>query len=163
MQLNKRRTFLKYSFLSSTVIVMSGCDIFSVATLKDTIKVFQSDIFPKAKELKIDTSDYISVILHHKRVSKEDKEFLKNGVKWLNEESVKMYKKTYTKLLPLHRQNVIKSIVKTQWGDSWTFTMMTYTFEAMFGDPIYGSNNKEAGWKWLQFTSGQPRPKKAYL
>lgn len=163
MQLNKRRNFLKYSFLTSSIFIMSGCEIFGVTTLKDTIRVLQNDLVPKAKELKINTAEYISIILHHERVTREDKEFLKNGVKWLNEEAVAMYKKTYVKLLPIQRQNVLKSVVKTEWGDSWVYTMMTYTFEAMFGDPIYGSNNNEAGWKWLNFTGGLPRPKKEYL
>jgi len=33
----------------------------------------------------------------------------------------------------------------------------------MLGDPIYGGNNKEAGWRWLAFSGGEPRPKKAFL
>lgn len=142
---------------------MSGCSLFGVTTFRETVKVLQNDLFPKAKELKINTSEYISVILHHERITKEDKAFLKNGAKWLNEKSVKMYTKTYVNLFPIHRQKVLEAVVNTEWGSSWVYDIMTYTFEAMFGDPIYGSNNSEAGWKWLNFTAGQPRPKKAYL
>lgn len=158
-----RRTFLKAGFLSSAVFVMSGCELFSVTTSEDTIKVLQNDLFPKAKELGIKTSAYISIILHHSRVSKEDKAFIKNGVKWLNEEAVKMYNTTYAKLLASQRQKVLKAIVKTEWGDGFMYNMNSYLFEAMLGDPIYGGNNKEAGWKWLEFVGGQPRPKEPYL
>lgn len=163
MQLNKRRNFLKYSFLGSSVFIMSGCELFSVTTLHDTIKVLQNDLFPKAKELSIETSSYISIILHHERVTKEDKKFLKNGVKWLNEEAVNMHKRTYTKLLKQEREAVLQAVSKTEWGESWLYAMMTYLFEAMLGDPIYGGNNSEEGWKWLSFEGGLPRPKKAYL
>ena len=163
VQVNRRNFLLKAGFLSSAVFVMSGCELFGVTTSRDTIKVVQNDLFPKAKELNIDTASYISIILHHSRITKEDKLFLKNGVKWLNEEAVSLYTKTYTQLTETQRQHVLHSIAKEEWGSSWIDTMLRYIFEAMLGDPIYGGNNKEAGWKWLSFEGGLPRPKKAYL
>jgi hypothetical protein len=161
--LNSRRTFLKAGFLSSAVFVMSGCELFSITTAQDTIKVLQTDLFPKAKELGVNTSSYISIILHHSRVSEEDKTFIKNGVKWLNEEAVTRHKAIYVKLSATQREEVLRAIVKTQWGESFMYNMNSYLFEAMLGDPIYGGNNKEAGWKWLQFIGGLPRPKEMYL
>ena len=142
---------------------MSGCELFSVTTSRETIDVVQNDLFPKAKELDINTSNYISIILHHSRVTQEDKLFLKNGVKWLNETAVEMYGASYTKLSSSKRQEVLSAISKTQWGESWMYNMMTYIFEAMLGDPIYGGNSGEAGWKWLAFSGGEPRPQKAFL
>jgi len=162
-RLHSRRTFLKAGFLSSAVFVMSGCELFSITTPKETIKVLQVDLFPKLKELDIQTSSYISIILHHSRVSDEDKAFIKNGVKWLNEEAVKMHKTTYVKLLATQREEVLRAIVKTEWGENFMYNISSYLFEAMLGDPIYGGNNKEAGWKWLHFNGGQPRPKEMYL
>jgi len=158
-----RRNFLKAGFLSSAVIVTSGCDIFAVTTMNHTLKVLQYDIFPKAKELKIDTTSYISIILHHSRIEKSEKIFLKNGVKWLNETAVSMYKTTYSKLPKSKREVVITAILEKKWGVSWLDTLMRYTMEAAFGDPIYGGNNKEAGWKWLAFEGGKPRPTRMYL
>ena len=159
-----RRTLLKAGFLSSAVFVMSGCELFSVTTSRDTIRVVQNDLFPKAKELNIDTVRYLStIILHHSRITQEDKTFLKNGVKWLNETAVEMYKEAYTKLSSTKRQDVLNAISKKEWGESWMYNMMTYIFEAMLGDPIYGGNTNEAGWKWLAFNGGHPRPTKPYL
>ena len=163
VQVHRRNFLLKVGFLSSAVFIMSGCELFGVTTSRDTIKVVQGDLFPKAKELNIDTASYISIILHHSRISKEDKTFLKNGVKWLNEEAVTLYTKTYTKLSFDERQHVLHSIAKEKWGSSWIDNMMRYVLEAMLGDPIYGGNNSESGWKWLEFQGGIPRPKKAYL
>lgn len=159
----KRRAFLKAGFLSSAVIVMNGCSVFVITTSRDTIKVLQNDLFPKAKELGINTADYIGIVLKHSHISQEDKEYLKNGVKWLNESAVEMYNKQYTKLLAHERQEVLKSFAQESWGSSWLDTILRYIFEASFGDPIYGSNNNKAGWKWLEFTGGEPRPKKVYL
>jgi len=161
---SSRRNFLKVGFLSSAVFVMSGCELFSVTTIYDTMKTLQNDLFPKAKELGCDTSSYMHIALHHSRISDADKAFIKNGVKWLNEESVKLHKMTYTRLLATQRQNLLKEIVaNTRWGENFLYDMMGYLFEAMLGDPIYGGNKKEAGWKWLAFEGGKPRPHKAYL
>jgi len=161
--ISKRRSFLKAGFLCSAVIIMDGCSVFGVTTSRKTIATLQNDLFPKAKELGINTSNYISIIMHHSRINEEDKLFLKNGVKWLNETAVEMYKETYTKLPAASRQKVLTAISKTQWGESWMHNMMTYIFEAMLGDPIYGGNNGKAGWKWLAFSGGEPRPTKVYL
>lgn len=158
-----RRKFLQYGFLSTAVLVMDGCELKNILTSKDTIGQVQYDLFPKAKELGINTQVYMHIILHHSRISKEDKTFIKNGVKWLNEEARKMYKKIYIKLSKSQRQKVLHSIAATQWGESWLYTMLTYNFEAMLGDPIYRANINKAGWKWLQFEGGLPAPKKAFL
>jgi len=161
--LKSRRNFLKVGFLSSAVIVMSGCDVFAITTPNHTIEVLQNDLFPKAKELKIETANYINLILRNRYISDEDKLFLKNGIKWLNETAVEMHGSLYTKLSLFERQNLLKEISATKWGESWLYNMMTYIFEAMLGDPIYGSNNEEAGWKWLNFEGGNPRPKRMYI
>ncbi len=160
---NSRREFLKVGFLSSTVVIMSGCDVFGFTTPKETIALLQFDLFPKAKELGVDTVGYMSIILHHSRISKEDKKFIRNGVKWLNEEAVKLYATKYIKLAAKEREAVLVSVAKEEWGASWLDSMMRYILEATLGDPIYGSNKNEAGWKWLAFEGGKPRPKKAYL
>lgn len=142
---------------------MDGCTLFGITTPIATFRVMHKDLFPEAQKLGIETASYMSIVFHHSKISQSDKDFLKNGVKWLNEEALKMYKSSYVKLSRKERQAVLKSIAKVEWGESFIYDVMSYMFEAMLGDPIYGGNNKEAGWKWLAFTGGLPRPKKAYL
>ncbi len=163
MPLNSRRNFLKFGFLSSSVLVMSGCELFSVVTPKETIELVQRDLFPKAKELGINTFVYMSIILNHSRVTEEDKKFIKNGVKWLNEEAVEKYNTIYTKLTFIQRQETLKDISQTRWGDSWINEMLTFALEATFSDPVYGVSKSENGWKWLEFQGGFPRPKEVLL
>lgn len=163
MYLSSRRDFLKTSFLSSAVIVMSGTNLFGGVTPLQTLSLVQEDLFPFAKTLKSNTLGYLSVVLKHSHITDEDKQFLRNGVQWLNEEAVTQYNKTYISLNQEQRQNVLKIISKIRWGESWIENVMTYMMEAILGDPIYGVNKNENGWKWLNHKSGQPRPKEALL
>ncbi len=163
VNLRSRRTFLKAGFLSSAVFLMDGCSLFGITTPIDTISVMHKDLFPEARHLGITTNSYMYIVFSHPRISEKDKTFLKNGVKWLNEEALKMYKRTYTKLSSPQRQKVLEYVTQIEWGDSFVYDVMNYMFEAMLGDPVYGGNNHEAGWKWLNFQGGQPRPKKAFL
>ncbi len=167
MFLTSRRTFLKKSFLTSAVLVMSGGKLFGAVSPLQTIELVQQDLFPSTSNVPttndINAYAYLVTILHHSRVSDSHKAFIRNGVQWLNEESIKMYKKTYMQLLSQERQNVLKNIAKYRWGENWIDTILTYIFEAMLGDPIYGGNKNQAGWKWLHHKGGNPRPTKALV
>ena len=163
MLLKSRRNFLKSSFLATTLVVMSGNEIFASVTPLQTLSLVQQDLFPFANTLGANSDVYITLIFNHTLVNDEDKEFLRNGVKWLNEEAVTHYKKIYTQLNPQERQNLLQTISKVRWGESWIETVLTYIMEATLGDPIYGINKNEAGWKWLNHEGGLPRPKEPLL
>lgn len=128
-----------------------------------TLWLAQSDLFPYADKLDVNTSAYTTLILKHSRVTDEDKTFLKNGIKWLDEEAEEMYKTRYTKLSAKERQSVLKSISKVRWGENWIDTVLTYIMEAMMSDPIYGVNKNEAGQKWVNHVQGYPRSKEPLL
>lgn len=163
MFLNSRRTFLKNSFLTTAVLVMSGSKLFGTVSPIETLSLVQDDLFPFAKEQDVDSSAYLLIILNHTHVTDIDKKFIRNGIQWLNEESVIMYKTTYTKLSVAQRQKLLKTISQTSWGESWLETQLTYIMEAIFSDKIYGVNKNEAGQKLVQHSVGLPRPTKALL
>ena len=163
MSNNARRTFLKASFLSSVVVVIGAYDVFDKIKPSPTLNLVQKDLFPFTQELDVKMPQYMSIILAHSRISERDKEFILNGVKWLNEEAVLKYEKLYTKLSSFERQNVLKIISKENWGESWISSLLTYTMEAIFSDKIYGVNPQESAHKWLAFDMGLPRPTKALL
>lgn len=158
-----RRGFLKVSFLSSAVFLMSGCELLGITTPKETIKLLQYDLFPKAKELGIDTTRYIDSVFLHSRISQSEKDFLKNGTKWLNEAAFEHYDKRYTRLSKTQREKILSTIAASQWGENFLDSILRYTLEATLGDPIYGGNTHQAGWKWLAFEAPNPMAKKAYL
>jgi len=165
--INTRRKFLLAGFAGSIVLLSFNSKIFAGVKVIDTLSQVQDDLFPQTTNVptkkQINAKAYLSLMLNHPRVTKTDKDFLKNGVKWLNEESNSLYSKIYTKLDSDKRQEVLRSISKSSWGESFIADNLKFTFEAMLGDPIYGSNKDESGWKWLNHTAGLPRPKEAYL
>ncbi|WP_415249407.1 gluconate 2-dehydrogenase subunit 3 family protein [Sulfurimonas sp.] len=142
---------------------MSNNELFASVTPMQTLAIVQEDLFPKEMITSSNAYSYISLVFKHSRVTEEDKHFLRNGTKWLNEEAVLKYKKVYTKLLAKERQNVLEAIAQESWGESWIKTVLSYILEATLGDPIYGINKNKSGWKWLNHTSGLPRPKERYL
>ncbi len=46
--------------------------------------------------------------------------------------------------------------------EQWLSRLIYYTLEAMLGDPIYGGNTEEIGWKSVLHVKGEPRPKSTY-
>ncbi|OHE04239.1 MAG: hypothetical protein A2513_00205 [Sulfurimonas sp. RIFOXYD12_FULL_33_39] len=167
MIFKSRRIFLKNSFLTSVIFITCSGELFAAVTPMQTIALVQKDLFPDTlhtpQSSDINASYYLYTILNHSRVTDKTKSFIKDGAKWLNEASVEKYKKIYTKLSAKERQNILKEISQNGWGENWIITIMTYLLEAMLGDPIYGGNKNQSGWKWLNHTSGLPRPTKAIL
>lgn len=163
MIVNSRRTFLKTSFLTAAVIVMSGNELFGAVYPLDTILIAQEDLFPHAKKLGVDIRAYLLIILHHTRVTDEDKTFIRNGAQWLNEAAVNQYRLTYPELSAQKRQKILKIVSKERWGENWIQTLLAYIMEATFSDKVYGVNKNENGQKWLNFTPGMPRPKEPLL
>lgn len=161
--MQSRRSFLRLTLLSSAVFLTSGCDLIAVITPKETLRLLQEELFPKVKELGINTSRYMEIIFAHSRITQEEKEFLKCGVKKLNEAAYESYGKHFTSLTTLQRKALLNTTAKTQWGAAFMDAMLRYTLEALLGDPIYGANIDEAGWKWLAYTGAKPQPTKAYL
>lgn len=167
MIFKSRRAFLKNSFLTSVILVTCSDELFGAVAPMQTIALVQKDLFPQndnvPKTDEINAAYYLNTILNHSRITDQDKDFIRNGVKWLNEECAQKYKKVYTKLSNKERQNILQEIAQSRWGDSWIRTIMTYLLEAMLGDPIYGGNKNQSGWKWLNHQGGLPRPIKALL
>jgi hypothetical protein len=144
-------------------MVMSHNKLFAAVTPLQTLAIAQEDLFPQEMITKANAYSYISFIFKHSRVSAADKQFLRNGTKWLNEEAVNTYKDVYTTLSPRQRENILQKIAKESWGESWIKMLLSYIMEATLGDPIYGINTNEFAWKWLEHSSGLPRPKELYI
>jgi len=161
--LNKRRGFLIAGFLTTAVFIMNSGKIFTTVSPKDTLDILQNDLFAKAETLGVNVSAYLSLILQHSRINKDDKEYIRNGTKWINEEAVEVYKKLYHELTKSEREQLLKRVSKSEWGESYMATILTYILEAIFSDPVYGVNTKRAGQKWLKFENGLPYPKEALL
>ncbi len=159
-----RRVFLKQGFLTTALFIFSKEELFAKIAPLDTLEVLCEDLFPLSKKLHSNSVWYIeNIILHHSKISDENKKFIRNGIKWLNEEAVESYNLLYAKLSTDQRQSLLTTISQTRWGDNFIYTLLQYIMESVLGDPIYSINQNGSGWQWLEHTSGYPRPTKAFL
>ena len=101
---------------------------------------------------------YFKGVLNDQRIDIESRHYLINGARWLDESADEAYDKDFVSLNPEQKEELLKNVSMLRWGDNWLYKMMSYYFEAVFSDPIYGGNVDGAGWKWLAFQPGFPRP-----
>jgi hypothetical protein len=67
------------------------------------------------------------------------------------------------KLNESEKEKALQQLTSTSKGENWLSGHITIIFEALFSDPLYGSNTEEKGWNFIHHTPGVPRPKKANL
>lgn len=128
-----------------------------------TIGVLQRDLFPGGGDIPspqlLHALGYLGGVLRDPMVDDDEKRFIENGARWLDEEAKKAFDNPYYRLSPKRRQRVLENVIDRSWADSWIWTIFSYLFEALLGDPVYGINTHESGWHWLQHVPGYPRPK----
>ena len=167
MFLKTRRTFLKGSAFSATVFLLPQTELKASVPLLDIIALAQKDLYGDLKDApsfdELNARAYLTLILTHSHVDADTKKFIRNGALWLDEEAILLYKNSYIKLNSKERQKTLESISQYRWGENWMHNMLSYIYEAVLGDTIYGINKNESGWKWLNHQSGLPRPKRTFL
>lgn len=104
------------------------------------------------------TVEYLDWVLSDNNFDKNDKEYMLNGIKWMEESSDEKFGKSFSILSDLEIEELVKVVVKQSWGESWLSRNLTFIFEAQFSDELYGSNIGGKGWKWLSHYPGYPRP-----
>ncbi len=163
MFLTSKRLLLKYIVWLGISLAVSR-PLHAEGLFWQTIALVQQDLFPDQHTVptlqEIHATTYLQRVMHERRVTQEQKDFIRNGERWLNETAKEQYDKHYVVLSRSQRQKILHVISKERWGEQWITTLLTYIMEAMLCDPVYGGNSKEVGWKWLQHHSGLPRPKK---
>lgn len=111
---------------------------------------------PTIKSIK--AYEFFLWVLSDKNIDPEENEYLINGLKWVDETSEEEYNLHFDKISGKQKYKLLKKVVNLEWGESWLSKILTILFEAMFADPIYGSNPEGIVWKWLGHNPGQPRP-----
>jgi gluconate 2-dehydrogenase gamma chain len=111
---------------------------------------------PGAKTVNADK--YVIWMLNDPRLDPEEKDYLLDGLDRLEEASMKNDQLSFMNRSKIQKEQFIQHILSTSWGESWLSVNLTYIFEAMVSDPIYGFNIDEKGWQWLNHYAGLPRP-----
>lgn len=106
----------------------------------------------------INATAYLRFVLEAPDTDREEREFILNGIEWLNGIADEQFGKPFIRLDTGRREQVLQLIARSSAGESWLSYLLYYIFEALLADPVYGANPGQIGWRWLQHQAGFPRP-----
>lgn len=165
-----RRQFFKNLALAGVAVQLSFIESCVASGNFDPLSKKQFDILISVQSILFPVDDlgpgaadfnaekYVLWMLNDKRMDPEINEYLIKGLDWLEEESREQHESSFLSLSPEDQLSFIDHLLTTDWGESWLSVNLTYIFEAMISDPIYGFNDQEQGWAWLKHVAGMPRP-----
>lgn len=127
-----------------------------------TLSVVHDHLFPTSSDApgakEINATAYLQGVLAEPDMDPDNREFIRNGVGWLNDIAHKRQQAAFIDLNEGQREDVLRQIEKTGAGERWISLLLLYIFEALLSDPVYGGNPGEVGWRWLEHQPGFPRP-----
>jgi hypothetical protein len=106
----------------------------------------------------INSTRFVSWVLSDKKLKPSRRRLLLSGIGWTEQTAQEMYKRPFVKLDSQEKEQVLRDLEGYSNGQTWLAYMLRYTFEALLGDPVYGINVNQVGWKWLGHRHGVPRP-----
>jgi len=131
--------------------------------VEKTIAAVQEHMFPEGSKLpsakKMNTISFLFQTISHPAYDKDIRTFVIKGA----QELMRREKGKFTHYSEERKESALREYEKTNYGKNWLSRIMTLTMEAIFSDPVYGSNIKEEGWKSVQSFGGLPRPKMRYI
>ncbi len=171
----ERRSFLANSLKAAAGLVilpsmpsLTGCTPDTnqeqlVATQPwKTFAAVQQQLFPNddngpdAKN--INATVYLKFVLDAKDTDPDDREFIVNGIDWLDELCLKQFNNRFSACNSTQQKNSLSQIAKSDAGERWLSYLLLLIFEALLSDPVYGGNPDGIGWQWLEHQPGFPRP-----
>ena len=131
--------------------------------ITELIGAVQEHLFPEGSQVpsakSMDAIGYLVKAITHKSYNKEQRNHLVVGAQKLAKQTEKKFM-----LLSSHeKENVLRRYAMSKEGHDWLQQILFLTMEALFSDPLYGSNIQASGWKALHTQGGSPRPKKRYI
>lgn len=127
------------------------------------IAAVQQHMFPEQSSLPsaraMDTVTFLKETIIHGSYDRDIRGFVIEGAQELE-------RRTKGKFLTMNhaqKEAALRSYEETRYGSNWLARIMTLTMEAIFSDPIYGSNIGQEGWKRVGSSGGVPRPKERYI
>ncbi len=127
-----------------------------------TLAEVQEHLLPPAQDAP-GASDIHAVVYLHNTLENpdadgDDREFIVNGVGWLNDLAQKRHRQPFIKLDTAQREALLRQIEQSRAGNNWLSLLLSYLLEALLADPVYGGNPNGIGWKWLAHQPGFPTP-----
>jgi len=173
-----RRAFLKsaagvIAITSTTTSLPSSAVALSKTSIKNnqwritplwkTLNAVLDHLLPKSSTgpsaQDIHALQYLHNVVTLQPTSEAEITFIKKGVGWLNGYSQSQLNKLFIDLNTVQKETILRGISKSQAGENWISTLLSYIFEAMLTPEIYGGNPEHIGEKWLNHQAGFPLPK----
>ncbi len=156
-----RRIFISSTVLAGTALALlpQGAKTPIHVEPFKVIEAVQEVLFPKGLKApsasEFGATSYLATVSTHSSFWRDDLKFLSHGATLLIKEE-----SDFLTMTPNNRNNALRDFVSNSpKGESWVSLILFYTLEALLSDPIYGGNQNELGWKWLNHHTGQPQPK----
>jgi len=131
--------------------------------VKKTIAAVQAHMFPERSRLpsatQMYTINFTEETIFHPTYDRDIRAFVIEGAKTL----IKRENGKFLSYTAEQKEKALRAYELTSQGRHWLSRIMILTMEAMFSDPIYGTNRNEAGWKSVKSFGGEPRPKTRYI
>ena len=154
----KRRVFISLSLFATSLF--GFFPFFKKEDRWEVLESVQNHLFPKTKNFpsarEFEAIRYLKIVSSDASFDSEDLDFLFRGV---DEVQKRGYKSSLT---TSEKEKLLREFTETTFGENWVSTLLNYTLEALFSDPIYGGNAKEIGWKSFNHHQGIPRPIKRF-
>ncbi len=127
-----------------------------------TLAEVQEQLFPAAADTPgagdIQALVYLRNTIENPAADGDDREFVFNGVGWLNDLAEETFQQNFAALGEQQRETLLRQIEQSRAGRNWLSLLLTYLLEALLADPVYGGNPNGIGWEWLEHQPGYPRP-----
>lgn len=101
---------------------------------------------------------YINEKYKNSLIGDTDKMLIKSGLERLELISNRLTGSSFQDIPNLDKEKVLRELESFKKGKQFLSLLLSCSFEALLGDPIYGINKDEKGWKWLDHIPGSPRP-----
>jgi hypothetical protein len=111
---------------------------------------------PGARE--VNAIGYLDAALDDPSTYDETRTSIREGAKRLDEGARGQGAASFAVLPGEGQDRVLHGFETSDDGLRFLRDLLAFTFEAFLGDPIYGGNPGEIGWKWAHHKSGVPRP-----
>jgi hypothetical protein len=131
--------------------------------LQPLIEAVQQHLFPSngtlpsAKEMK--SGAFLFDTMAHSSFDRDIRAFVLEGAKEFETQT----KGSFIAMSHDAKEEALRAYEKRRDGKAWISRLMIITIEGLLGDPIYGSNIDQKGWKALGVTPNLPQPKERYL
>ncbi len=137
--------------------------VFFSSQQHQTITALQEHLFPKGPDspgaTDIGAARYLEWAITAPETDPDSRNTIVNGISRLHDATIERFDTVFTQLEFMQKEQLLRYLAdETRWGRVWLSLVLTYIFEALLSDPVYGGNPDQVGWRWLEHQPGFPRP-----